>query len=113
MLFLKYRGTEFVKTFLFDVLQTEASSESHHIEIRCCLELGQDGTLFATDRQSAIDQPRPSMIQGRAIQPRTAQRKIIETFLSRGISQSLKDGNGNSVLDCATSEWVRTLHAKK
>lgn len=44
---------------------------------------------------------------------RTAQRKIIETFLSRGISQSLKDGNDKSVLDCAKSEWVRSLLAKK
>jgi len=38
-----------------------------------------------------------------------AQRKIIQEFLSRGVSPKLKDGNGKSVLDCAKSEWIRDL----
>ena len=37
------------------------------------------------------------------------QRQIIEEFLSRGVSVAAKDGKGKSVLDCATSVWIRTL----
>lgn len=36
-----------------------------------------------------------------------AQRQIIAEFLSRGVSPRAKDGSGKSVLDCATSEWIR------
>src|SRR5262245_52110813 len=37
------------------------------------------------------------------------QRKIIEAFLSFGVRKSLKDGKGNSVLECARSSWIREL----
>jgi Ankyrin repeats (many copies) len=40
---------------------------------------------------------------------RAAQREIIHTFLSLGLSPSLKDGKGKSVLDCARSSWIRIL----
>jgi ankyrin repeat protein len=40
---------------------------------------------------------------------RTAQRGIIEEFLSRGLNPALKGPNGKSVLDCASSEWIRAL----
>ncbi|MBI3862047.1 MAG: ankyrin repeat domain-containing protein [Planctomycetia bacterium] len=40
---------------------------------------------------------------------RDAQRQIIQTFQSLGISQVLKDGKGKSVLDCARSSWIRDL----
>jgi len=38
-----------------------------------------------------------------------AQRVIIKTFLSLGLSPSLKCGRGKSVIDCARSEWIREL----
>ena len=38
-----------------------------------------------------------------------AQRQIIEEFLSSGVSPLLKDGQGKSVSDCATSIWIRNL----
>jgi hypothetical protein len=38
-----------------------------------------------------------------------AQRQIIEKFLSLGVSAVIKDGKGKSVLDCATSTWIRNL----
>ena len=38
-----------------------------------------------------------------------AQREIIKTFLSRGLSPSLKCGRGKTVMDCARSEWIREL----
>jgi ankyrin repeat protein len=40
---------------------------------------------------------------------KSAQRTIIRTFLARGISPTLKDGKGQSVLDCARSPWIREL----
>lgn len=40
---------------------------------------------------------------------KAAQRLIIATFLKRGISPTLKDGNGKSVLDCTRSEQIREL----
>lgn len=40
-----------------------------------------------------------------------AQREIIEAFLSCGISPGLRDGNGESVADCAQSVWIaNALH---
>jgi hypothetical protein len=40
---------------------------------------------------------------------RVAQRRIIETFLSLGVSTALKDGKGKSVVDCARSDWIRQM----
>jgi hypothetical protein len=37
------------------------------------------------------------------------QRQIIETFLAQGVSVRLKDGKGQSVLDCARSGWRREM----
>ena len=42
---------------------------------------------------------------------KTAQREIIQAFLERGVSPSLKDANGKSVLDWATSDWIRQMLA--
>jgi ankyrin repeat protein len=41
----------------------------------------------------------------------SAQREIIKEFLSRGVSPSLRDGNGKTVRDCARSAWIRGLLA--
>lgn len=40
---------------------------------------------------------------------RSAQREIIEAFLELGISKNLKDDQGNSVADCARSDWIREM----
>jgi hypothetical protein len=40
---------------------------------------------------------------------RAAQRRIIEEFLSFGVSRALKDGKGKSVWDCARSSWIDDL----
>jgi hypothetical protein len=42
-----------------------------------------------------------------AEQAKAAQREIILAFLERGVSPSLRDGHGKSVLDWAKSGWVR------
>lgn len=43
---------------------------------------------------------------------RFAQREIICAFLEHGVSPTLKDANGKSVLDWATSDWIRKLLAR-
>ena len=40
---------------------------------------------------------------------KTGQRRIIDTFLSHGVSVTLRDGKCHTVLDCARSPWVREL----
>jgi ankyrin repeat protein len=40
---------------------------------------------------------------------KTAQRRIIEEFLSFGVSTALKDAKGKTVLDWAKSGWIREL----
>jgi hypothetical protein len=40
---------------------------------------------------------------------KAAQRQIIQEFLSHGLDSGLKDGKGKSVLDCATSAWIREV----
>ena len=47
-----------------------------------------------------------------AEEAKAAQRTIIETFLSLGLSPKLKDGNGKSVMDWAKSEWIREMLIK-
>lgn len=44
-----------------------------------------------------------------AKEARDAQRRIIQEFLTRGVSQALKDGKGKSVADCARSGWIQSL----
>ena len=38
-----------------------------------------------------------------------AQREIIEAFLEQGVSPTLKDAQGKSVLDWAKTDWIREL----
>jgi ankyrin repeat protein len=40
---------------------------------------------------------------------RTGQRRIIEKFMERGISVKLKDGKRKTVLECASSDWIREM----
>lgn len=44
---------------------------------------------------------------------RTAQREIIEEFLRFGVSPTMKDCNGKSVLDWVKSDWIRELFGGK
>lgn len=48
-----------------------------------------------------------------AEEAKDAQRQIIEGFLRFGVSPSLKDGKGKSVLDCARSDWIREMFRSK
>ena len=44
-----------------------------------------------------------------AEEARNGQRRIIQEFLSAGVSKLLEDGKGKTVLDCARSGWIRDL----
>jgi ankyrin repeat protein len=43
---------------------------------------------------------------------RTAQREILQVFLERGVSPSLKDAKGKTVLEWARSDWIQTILTK-
>ena len=43
---------------------------------------------------------------------KSAQRDIIQEFLSFGLNPALKDGKGKSVLDWAMSTWIREMLSK-
>ena len=79
--------------------------------VQCLLQAGADPTL----RNKSGSTPFHLAVQttGRggsgAEEAKAAQRQIIKSFLSLGMSTGLKDGKGKSVLDCAKSGWVRTL----
>jgi hypothetical protein len=40
---------------------------------------------------------------------RIAQRQILQVFLERGVSPTLKDAEGKSVLEWAKSDWIREI----
>ena len=42
---------------------------------------------------------------------RAAQREILREFLDHGVSPNLKDARGKSVLDWASSDWIRQILA--
>src|SRR6185436_12692922 len=38
---------------------------------------------------------------------RTAQREILEIFLGRGVSPTLQDATGKSILEWAMTQWIQ------
>jgi len=81
--------------------------------VECLLRAGGDPTL----KNNSGSTPFHLAVQdtGRggsgSDEARAAQRRIILEFLSSGVSPSLEDGNGKSVLDCARSAWIREMLA--
>jgi ankyrin repeat protein len=79
--------------------------------VRCLLEAGADPTLRNKPRSTPFHLAVQNTGRGGsgANVAIVAQRQIIKVFLSLGISMRLKDGRGKSVLDCATSDSVKSL----
>jgi ankyrin repeat protein len=44
---------------------------------------------------------------------RTAQREILQAFLDRGVSPTLKDAKGKSVMEWARSDWIYQLLGRR
>lgn len=81
--------------------------------VRCFLKAGADPTV----RNKPGSTPFHLAVQntGRggtgAAAAVSAQREIIQEFLSFGLSPNLKCGRGRTVMDCARSVWIRQLLA--
>ena len=79
--------------------------------VLCLLKAGSDATL----RNKTGSTPFHLAVQNTGKSgsgselAKTAQRKIILTFLEHGISTKLRDANGKSVLDWARSDWIREM----
>jgi len=79
--------------------------------VRCLLQAGADPTM----RNKPGSTPFHLAVQntGRggsgAAVAISAQRAIIEEFLSIGVSPELKNGNGESVRDCVRSGWIQEV----
>jgi len=81
--------------------------------VECLLDAGGDPTI----RNKPGSTPFHLAVQntGRggtgAEKARTAQREILRAFLERGISPTLKDAKGKSVLEWAKSNWIHRILA--
>ena len=81
--------------------------------VSCLLEAGADPTV----RNKPGSTPFHLAVQntGRggsgSETARTAQREILQAFLKQGVSASLRDAKGKSVLEWARSDWIHQLLA--
>jgi len=82
--------------------------------VKALLDAGADATL----RNEPGSTPFHLAVQntgrgGSGSEPaKSAQCEIIRAFLGRGISPTLKDAKGQSVLDWAKSDWIRQMLTK-
>ena len=81
------------------------------LAVKCLLERGADATALNKPGSTPFHLAVQNTGRGGSGSEgaHAAQREIIEAFLARGVSPSLKDARGRSVLDWAKSESVRGL----
>lgn len=79
--------------------------------VKCLLERGADARLKNKSGSTAFHLAVQNTGRGGsgAEAAKVAQREIIREFLSFGLSPTLKDGNGKSVLDWARCSWMRDM----
>ena len=78
---------------------------------RALLEAGADPSLRNKAGSSAFHLAVQNTGRGGTgtDEARAAQRQIIEEFLRFGVSPSIRDGKGKTVLDWAKSAWIREM----
>ena len=79
--------------------------------VRCLLRAGSDPTLKNKSGSTPFHLAVQNTGRGGtgAAAAVSAQREIIQEFLSLGVSPDLKNGHGKSVRDSARSAWIREL----
>jgi ankyrin repeat protein len=79
--------------------------------VRCLLKSGADPLLRNKPGSMAFHLAVQNTGRGGSGAPIaiSAQRQIIEEFLSAGITPELKTSSGKTVRDCAQSAWIRDL----
>jgi ankyrin repeat protein len=79
--------------------------------VKCLLKAGADPMLKNKSGSTPFHLAAQNTGRGGsgALEAKAAQRQIIAAFVALGVSTALKDGSGKSVLDWATSGWVREM----
>ena len=79
--------------------------------VECLLDAGADPTIKNKPGSTPFHLAVPNTGRGGSgsEQARTAQREILQAFLERGVSPTLADAKGKSVLDWARTDWIQKL----
>ncbi len=81
--------------------------------VKCFLDAGADPTIKNKPGSTPFHLAAQNTGRGGsgAEKARAAQREILQAFLERGVSPSLKDAKGKSILEWARSDWIHQILA--
>lgn len=81
--------------------------------VKCLLEAGADPTIRNKPGSTAFHLAVQNTGRGGSGSEKAlaAQRDILQAFLKRGVSPTLTDAKGKSVLDWARSDWIQQMLA--